>query len=170
MKIISVIGYSGSGKTHLIENLIKKLKFELNLEVGVIKYIHEHQVDEEGKDSFRFSQSGAVFSIIKNRFDESAIFLKKEVILDDLIQWLDDSPFKLDIIFFESFRNLPYPTILCVEDLNHIGSQLNENVKMISGIITTREFTQLEELNLPVVDIEKNFKEFCNLFDLSEDL
>lgn len=166
MKIISVIGYSGSGKTHLIENLIRKLKFELNLEVGVIKYIHEHHLDEEGKDSFRFSQSGAVFSIIKNRFDESAIFLKKEVILDDLILWLDDSPFKLDIIFFESFRNLPYPTILCVEDLNHIGSQLNENVKMVSGIITTSDFAQDEGLNLPVVDVEKNFKEFCKIFGL----
>jgi len=166
VKIISVIGYSGSGKTHLIENLIKKLKFELNLEVGVIKYIHEHPIDEEGKDSFRFSQSGAVFSVIKNRFDESAIFLKKEVILDDLIQWLDDSPFKLDMIFFESFRNLPYPTILCVEDLNHIGSQLNENVKMISGIITTSDFAQGEGLYLPVVDVERNFKEFCSLFEL----
>jgi len=166
VKIISVIGYSGSGKTHVIENLIRKLKFELNLEVGVIKYIHEHQLDEEGKDSFRFSQSGAVFSIIKNRFDESAIFIKKEVILDDLIQWLDDSPFKLDMIIFESFRNLPYPTILCVEDLNHIGSQLNENVKIISGIIITSDFTQDKGLNLPIVDVEKDFKEFCKIFGL----
>ena len=70
------------------------------------------------------------------------------------------------MIFFESFRNLPYPTILCVEDLNHIGSQLNENVKMISGIITTSDFAQDEGLNLPVVDVEKNFKEFCKIFGL----
>jgi len=51
MKIISVIGYSGSGKTYLIEKIIRKLKVELNLEVSVIKYIHEHRVDEKGKDS-----------------------------------------------------------------------------------------------------------------------
>ncbi|GAH53371.1 unnamed protein product, partial [marine sediment metagenome] len=57
MKIISVIGYSGSGKTYIIEKIIRKLKFELDIEVDVIKYIHEHRVDEKGKDSFRFSES-----------------------------------------------------------------------------------------------------------------
>jgi molybdopterin-guanine dinucleotide biosynthesis protein MobB len=146
------------------------LRIELNLEVAVIKYIHEHPIDEEGKDSFRFSKSGAVFSIIKNKFEEIAIFLKENLNLDELVNWLNDSPFKLDVIFFESFRNLPYPTILCVEDSNEIRAQLNENVKMISGLITSRHFTQMEELNLPVVDIEKNFKEFCNIFELFEDL
>ncbi|MHA1487245.1 MAG: molybdopterin-guanine dinucleotide biosynthesis protein B, partial [Promethearchaeota archaeon] len=53
MNVISVIGYSGSGKTHIIEFLIKKFKIELDLEVSVIKYIHEHRIDEEGKDSFK---------------------------------------------------------------------------------------------------------------------
>ena len=166
MKIISVIGTSGSGKTYLIEKIIRKLKFELNLEVGVIKYIHEHRVDEKGKDSFRFSESGAVFSIIKNKFGESAIFLKKEINLDELIIWLDQCPFHLDVIFFESFRNLPYPTILCVEELSQIGAQLNENVKMLSGLIITSKFTQNEEMDLPVVDVDKNFKEFCKIFKI----
>ena len=166
MKIISVIGYSGSGKTYVIEKLMKKLRFELNLEVGVIKYIHEHRTNEKGKDSFRFSESGAVFSIIKNKFGESAIFLKKEFNLDELIIWLDQSPFQLDVIFFESFRNLPYPTILCVEELSQIGAQLNENVKMLSGLIITSKFTQNEEMDLPVVDVDKNFKEFCKIFKI----
>ena len=166
MKIISVIGTSGSGKTYLIEKIIRKLKFELNLEVGVIKYIHEHRIDEKGKDSFRFSESGAVFSIIKNKFDESAIFLKKEINLDELIIWLNTSPFQLDVIFFESFRNLPYPTILCIEELSQIRAQLNENVKMISGLITKSEFAQSEEINLPVFKVDNNFKEFCQIFEL----
>jgi len=167
MKIINIIGYSSSGKTFLIENVIKKLKFELNLEVGVIKYIHEHRIDEEGKDSFRFSEAGAVFSIIKNRFNESAIFLKKEINLDALIIWLDNSPFKLDVIFFESFRNLPYPTILCVEEFKDVKEQLSENVKMISGLITKNIFAQSEELDIPVVDVYKNFKEFCKIFKIN---
>ncbi|MBY8989106.1 MAG: molybdopterin-guanine dinucleotide biosynthesis protein B [Candidatus Lokiarchaeota archaeon] len=170
MKIISVIGTSGSGKTYLIEKIIRKLKFELNLEVGVIKYIHQHPIDDEGKDSFRFSESGAVFSIIKNKFDESAIFLKKKINLDELIIWLENSPLKLDVIFLESFRNLPYPTILCAANLNQIGEQLNENVKMISGLITTSDFSQSEEIDSPIVDIEKNFKEFCKVFELFEEI
>jgi len=167
MKIISVIGYSGSGKTYIIEKIIKKLKVELNLEVGVIKYIHEHRVDEKGKDSFRFSESGAVFSIIKNKFDEIAIFLKKEINLDELITWLDQSPFKMEIMIFESFRNLPYPTVLCVKEFKAIKEQLSENVIMISGLITKSEFAQNEELDIPVVDVDKNFKEFCKIFKIN---
>jgi len=167
MKIISVIGYSGSGKTYIIEKIIRKLKVELNLEVGVIKYIHEHRVDEKGKDSFRFSESGAVFSIIKNKFDEIAIFLKKEINLDELITWLDQSPFKMEIMIFESFRNLPYPTVLCVKEFKAIKEQLSENVIMISGLITKSEFAQNEELDIPVVDIDKNFKEFCKIFKIN---
>ena len=167
MKIISVIGYSGSGKTYIIEKIIRKLKVELNLEVGVIKYIHEHRVDEKGKDSFRFSESGAVFSIIKNKFDEIAIFLKKEINLDELITWLDQSPFKMEIIIFESFRNLPYPTVLCVKEFKAIKEQLSENVIMISGLITKSEFAQNEELDIPVVDVDKNFKEFCKIFKIN---
>jgi molybdopterin-guanine dinucleotide biosynthesis protein B len=165
LKIVSIIGYSGSGKTYIIENLIRKLKIKLNLEVGVIKYVHEHQIDEEGKDSFRFSKSGAIFSIIRNNLSETAIFFKEGINLDDLILWLNTSPFKLDVIFFESFRNLPYPTILCVDDLNQIKSQLNENVKMISGLIAINEDAQSEDVDLPIIDVEKNFKEFCKIFE-----
>ena len=167
MKIISVIGYSGSGKTYLIENIIRKLKFELNFEVSVIKFIHEHRIDEKGKDSFRFSESGAVFYIIKNKLGESAIFLKKDFNLEELITWLDQSPFKMEIIFFESFRNLPYPTILCVEDFKDAKEQLSENVKMISGLITKNTIAQSEELGIPVVDVDKDFKKFCKIFKIN---
>ena len=143
------------------------MKFELNFEVSVIKYIHEHRIDEKGKDSFRFSESGAVFSIIKNKLGESAIFLKKDFNLEELITWLDQSPFNMEIIFFESFRNLPYPTILCVEDFKDVKEQLSENVKMISGLITKNTFAQNEELGIPVVDVDKNFKKFCKIFKIN---
>jgi molybdopterin-guanine dinucleotide biosynthesis protein MobB len=166
MKFISVIGYSGAGKTYLIENLIRKIKSELNFEVGVVKYIHEHQIDESGKDSYRFSQSGATFSIIKNKLDESAIFLSRSINLANLVIWLQKSPFKLDVIFFESFRNLPYPTILCVKNPFEIKSQLNLTVKMISGVILKNKPSLKEVLEIPVLDINKDFNTFCEIFQL----
>jgi len=52
---------SKSGKTTLIEGLIKELK-QRNIKISVIKhskYSSEVQVDKEGKDSWRFVQSGA---------------------------------------------------------------------------------------------------------------
>lgn len=47
MKIISLIGFSGSGKTTFITNAIRFFKKKLNYDVAVIKYIHEHRVDKE---------------------------------------------------------------------------------------------------------------------------
>jgi len=162
-----VIGYSGSGKTHLIEFLIKKFKTELNLEVSVVKYIHEHRIDEEGKDSFKFSEAGAVFSVIKNKFNQNAIYLNKKISLEALIDWLNKSPFNVDLIIIEGFRDAPYPTILCVKEFKDIEVQLNKNVKLISGLIALNKISKEREDQIPIFSIQQNFKRFINKFNIS---
>ena len=166
MKVISVIGYSGSGKTHLIEFLIKKIKSEFTFEVSVVKYIHEHGIGEEGKDSFIFSEAGAVFSVIKNKFNQNAIYLNKQISLDALINWLNISPYKVDLVIIEGFRNVSYPTILCVKELQDIDTQLNKNVKLISGLITVNKVSEERESEIPIFSIQQNFEEFTKIFNL----
>ena len=167
MKVISVIGYSGSGKTHIIEFLIKKLKTELNLEVSIIKNIHEHRIDEEGKDSFKFSEAGAVFSVIKNKFNQNAIYLNKKISLDALINWLNKSPYKVDLIIIEGFRDVSYPTILCAKELQDIDVQLNKNVKLISGLIALNKLSEEREDQIPIFSIQQNFERFTKMFNIS---
>jgi len=167
MKIISLIGYSGSGKTFFIINAINKLKKELNYDVAVIKNVHNHQIDEEGKDSYKFNEAGAQFSIIKNTQNENAIFFKKSVSIDDLIKWISKDFFKPDLIFIEGFRDLTYPSILCVKEINEVESQVTENVKMISGIISIREFKESSEFNLPIINIKDDFEAFLNIFQIN---
>ncbi len=166
MKVISVIGYSGSGKTHLIQFIIEKFKTEFNLEVSVVKNIHEHRIDEEGKDSFKFSEAGAVFSVIKNKFNQNAIYLNKKISLDALINWLNKSPYKVDLIIIEGFRNVSYPTILCVKELQDIDDQLNKSVKLISGLITINNFSEEREFQIPIFSIQQNFKRFTKIFNI----
>ena len=166
MKMISVIGYSGSGKTHLIEFIIKKFKTEFNLEVSVVKNIHEHRIDEEGKDSFKFSEAGAVFSIIKNKFNQNAIYLKKEISIDALVNWLNKSPYKVDLVIIEGFRNVSYPTILCVKELQDIDAQLSNNVKLISGLITLNKFSEERDFQIPIFSIQQNFERFTKIFNI----
>ena len=161
-----MIGYSGSGKTHLIEFIIKKFKTEFNLEVSVVKNIHEHRIDEEGKDSYKFSEAGAVFSIIKNKLNQNAIYLNKETSLEALMEWLNKSPYKVDLIIVEGFRDTTYPTILCVKDLDDIETQLNENVKIISGLITLSEISEEREFNIPIFNIQQNFDKFTKIFNI----
>ncbi len=166
MKVISVIGYSGSGKTHLIEFIIKKFKTEFNLEVSVVKNIHKHRIDEKGKDSFKFSEAGAIFSVIKNKFNQNAVYLNKKISLEALINWLNKGPYNVDLIILEGFRNVSYPTILCVKELQDIDSQLNKNVKLISGLITLNKFSEERESQIPIFSIIQNFERFTKIFNI----
>ncbi len=59
MKAVAFIGYSGVGKTTLIERLIPQLT-ALGLRVAVIKHAHHgFDLDRPGKDSWRARAAGA---------------------------------------------------------------------------------------------------------------
>ena len=59
MKVAAFAGYSGSGKTHLIEQLIPALKLR-GPRVSVVKHAHhKFDIDHEGKDTFRHREAGA---------------------------------------------------------------------------------------------------------------
>jgi molybdopterin-guanine dinucleotide biosynthesis adapter protein len=59
MKVIAFAGFSGSGKTSLIEQLIPLLKAQ-GLRVSVVKHAHhQFDLDHPGKDTWRHRQAGA---------------------------------------------------------------------------------------------------------------
>lgn len=59
MTVIGFYGYSDSGKTTLIEHLIHDLKAE-GYRVAAIKVSgHDLELDEPGKDTWRYAQAGA---------------------------------------------------------------------------------------------------------------
>ena len=59
MKVAGFAGFSGAGKTTLIERLIPALKAR-GLRVSVVKHAHHRfDIDHPGKDSFRHRQAGA---------------------------------------------------------------------------------------------------------------
>jgi molybdopterin-guanine dinucleotide biosynthesis protein MobB len=56
---ISIVGFSNSGKTTLLEKMIPILKAK-GYSVGVVKHTgHDFSLDQPGKDSHKFRQSGA---------------------------------------------------------------------------------------------------------------
>jgi molybdopterin-guanine dinucleotide biosynthesis adapter protein len=59
MKVVGFAGYSGSGKTHLVERLIPALKMR-GLRVSVVKHAHhKFDIDHPGKDTWRHREAGA---------------------------------------------------------------------------------------------------------------
>ncbi len=59
MKIFAFVGYSNTGKTHLITQLVPELK-QRGYSVAVIKHCaHGFELDTDGKDSWNFIEAGA---------------------------------------------------------------------------------------------------------------
>ena len=86
--------------------------------------------------------------------------------MEELIKWLKLGPFKVDLVFIEGFKNLTYPTILCVEKFSDIENQVGEDIKMISGRITNNDIPDDQDLKLPIIDIEKEFEKFLEIFGI----
>ncbi|MFH0958272.1 MAG: molybdopterin-guanine dinucleotide biosynthesis protein B, partial [Pseudomonadota bacterium] len=64
--LISVVGKSDSGKTTLLEKLIRELTLR-GYRIGSIKHdAHSFEIDKEGKDSWRHKQAGAVLTMISS--------------------------------------------------------------------------------------------------------
>ncbi|MHA1804855.1 MAG: molybdopterin-guanine dinucleotide biosynthesis protein B [Promethearchaeota archaeon] len=167
MKVICFIGYSGSGKTHQILNIIRLLDEKFNYKACVIKNIHEHPIDNIGKDSYRYSENGAAFSITRNKFNETAIYIRNNLFIPELVNWIKKGPFPFHVLIMEGFRNTAFPTVLCVKEVSEIEEQLTDKVLMISGRICERASRRIiPGLTCPCFDIEKNFSEFIKIFNL----
>ena len=66
--IISVVGFSGAGKTTLMEKLIGELTHR-GYRVGSIKHdVHGFEMDKPGKDSWRHKQAGACTTLISSPY------------------------------------------------------------------------------------------------------
>ncbi|MDD5057117.1 MAG: molybdopterin-guanine dinucleotide biosynthesis protein B [Sideroxydans sp.] len=67
MKVISIVGHSGAGKTTLVEKLIRELCVR-GVKVATIKHAHHKvELDTPGKDSYRYKDAGAVMSVLLTR-------------------------------------------------------------------------------------------------------
>lgn len=58
-KVISIVGYSGSGKTQLLEGIVPELK-KRGYRIAVVKHTHHTvEIDQPGTDSWRLYRAGA---------------------------------------------------------------------------------------------------------------
>lgn len=107
--IISVVGRSGSGKTTLLEALIPLLRAK-GYRVGTIKHgIHGFNLDQEGKDTWRYAQAGAEVAVISTPQGLGVFrFLDREKSIEELVEYyLSD----MDLILAEGYKAERIPKI-----------------------------------------------------------
>lgn len=107
--VIGFYGYSDSGKTKLITELISYFSKE-NYNIACIKQTNKiYEIDKKGKDTYRFSNAGSNFVIFMTK-KQTSIFINKELnviyVIDNLI-----NNFNLDLIFIEGAKDPSIPKI-----------------------------------------------------------
>ena len=101
--VIGFYGYSDSGKTTLIEQLINELSLRGKKIAAIKQSIHPVSMDSQGKDTFRFTQAGAD-SVVLSSSIETDIKINKSLGIDEIIKFITAIQ-QVDIIFVESARD-----------------------------------------------------------------
>ncbi|KAA1039631.1 molybdopterin-guanine dinucleotide biosynthesis protein B [Macrococcus equipercicus] len=112
MVVLQVVGYKKSGKTTVINQLIRAAR-KLQLTVAVIK----HHGDKSGneidiplkRDHVTYMESGAAESIVEGYHYVHKLLKKSESSLDELINEVSSAP---DIILVEGYKQADYPKIV----------------------------------------------------------
>ncbi|MDI6850322.1 MAG: molybdopterin-guanine dinucleotide biosynthesis protein B [bacterium] len=112
MKVIEIIGFSDSGKTVLIESLIKHLSGR-NIKVGAIKksFHHDVEYDKEGKDTYRMEKAGALISAGFSKKRAFLAFNSPQNPFDFLKNFSN-----MDIVLIEGEMGLSVPKIRCIKE------------------------------------------------------
>ena len=104
--VIAFAAYSGTGKTTLIEKLVRELK-NRGLRIAVIKHDgHRFEIDHEGKDSWRFAKAGADITVISSS-EKTAYVEQGELTLEQLLDMIHG----VDLILVEGYKNEKLPQI-----------------------------------------------------------
>ena len=102
---VAFTGPSNSGKTTLIEKISKKLIS--NTKVAIIKNDPKDKAkfDIEGKDSYKFSQTGAEVVVVSPT--RTTYFSKRQKDLNEVIDLIGD----FELLLVEGLKTLPLPRI-----------------------------------------------------------
>ena len=105
MNVVGVSGFSGAGKTTLVEGLVRALRMK-GLRVSVIKHArHGFDIDHPGKDSHRHREAGAFeVLVVSNR--RMALQREFEVEVDlSVHQMLAELYDGVDWVLVEGFKH-----------------------------------------------------------------
>lgn len=104
---VAFTGPSNSGKTTLILKVARKMIHEMGLQVAIIKNDPKDKavLDVPGKDSYKFSDTGA--EVIITSPTRTTYFSKRHKELEEMITMFGE----FDVLLVEGLKNLPLPRI-----------------------------------------------------------
>lgn len=151
MKIFSVYGYSKSGKTTTIENIIKELT-KRGYTLGSVKDIHFEQfaIDTEGSNTDRHKKAGAELVCARGLY-ETDILYQRRLSIPEILKF-----YTQDFVILEGATDFDMPKILCASSIADIDKRMHPSVFAISGVISNEisSYKDLPAIN-SITDIKK---------------
>lgn len=106
---LSIIGWSGVGKTTLVERLVPELRSR-GLRVGVVKHSSDqHPLHRTGSDTARFEQSGA--ALVAFATPAGVQLSVKEEPEQALLPLLERFGDRVDLVLVEGWKDGPLPKL-----------------------------------------------------------
>ena len=151
LPILAIVGWSGTGKTTLLQQVIPILG-DKGIRAGLIKHTHHQMdVDTPGKDSYLLRKAGASQVILASS-ERWALMCetpeKPSINLPYLLSRMDHAT--LEVVLVEGFKDEPVPKIVLWRAgiKGGIEELLDEQVIAVAS-------DQKLTLNVPVLDINR---------------
>ncbi|MHA1270532.1 MAG: molybdopterin-guanine dinucleotide biosynthesis protein MobB [Candidatus Helarchaeota archaeon] len=145
-RYFSIVGYSKSGKTYLIEHIIQYL-IQKEYTVGVIKSIHHpgFGIDIKEKDTTRYSDAGAIL-ISYIAPDSSGIIYKLKDQNKKIFSLFEN---EVDFVILEGFTNINFiPQFVLIKEPQDFDKFINFNtVGIYSHILNVKDHRLYIEFN-----------------------
>ena len=134
---VAFTGGSGNGKTTLIEKIAKELI--KTKKVSIIKNDPKDKAifDVEGKDSYKFSQTGA--EVVVTSPTRTTYFSQREKSLDEIVNMISD----FDILLVEGLKTLPLPRIAIFRN------EIDKSYFSCSEAIAIDDSINLDDYDIP---------------------
>ncbi len=134
---IAFSGPSGSGKTTLIIKIANALRDKYSL--AIIKHDPSDKAifDKKGKDSWKFSQTGA--EVVVTSPTKTTLLSQREKSLDEIMDMIGD----FDILLVEGLKTLPLPRLSIFRD------RFDESYFPVSNAVAIDESINLEDYEIP---------------------
>jgi len=150
MKIFGFAGWSGSGKTTVIEQIVPLLRQEA-LSVSLIKHAHhEFDIDQPGKDSWRHRRAGCREVLITS----AKRWALMHELQDEAEMTLEDALSRLspcDLVLIEGFKRAAIPKL----EIHRVGlgkALLFPDDPNVVGIAID-DASAVGRANIPVLDL-----------------
>ncbi len=155
--IISIAGKQNAGKTTLLKDLIPKLK-EHGHRVGTLKYnIRKFDIDHEGKDTYKYSNSGADSVAIST---QSEFVVMKKIANPLTLHEIIEAHFNdVDVVLVEGYREDGYPRIRITDPQDTNSDKTDpENELLLVNVKTENRCFSTDDINRATNFIEKSLK------------